>query len=134
MRPDEGYIQMVSLVSRTRHWRYLFFPYPNSRLLGVRCQGYTSDPPLPEVRAANREFADWKKDQKDAEKRRQERKRKDKDAREKENRAREKQGKSPIPTPNSTPEKESSASAEVEVDYSALPDPNTEGVEGQSPG
>ena len=31
-------------------------------------------------------------------------------------------------------EPESSPSAEVEVDYSALPDPNAEGVEGQSPG
>ena len=47
---------------------------------------------------------------------------------------REKQGKLPIPTPDFMPEPESSASAEVEVDYSALPDPNAEGVEGQSPG
>ena len=96
----------------------------------MRGQGYTSDPPLPEVRAANRKFAERKKERKDAEKRRQERKRKDKDAREKENRAREKQGKSLILTLDSTLEPESSPSAEVEVDYSALPDPNTKGAEG----
>ena len=68
------------------------------------------------------------------EKRRQERKRKDREATEKVNRAREMQGQPPIQPPNSTPELESSASAEVEVDYSALPDPNAEGVEGQSLG
>ena len=93
-------------------------------------QGYTSDPLLPEVRAVNRELAERKKKQKDAEKRCQERKRKDKEAREKENWAREKQGKPLIPMP----EPESSALVEVEVDYSALPDPNVEGAEGQSPG
>ena len=48
--------------------------------------------------------------------------------------AREKQGKPLITTPDSMPEPETSASVEVEVDYSALPDPNAEGVEGQSPG
>ena len=94
-------------------------------------QGYTSDPPLPEVRAANRKFAERRKD---TEKRRSERKRKEKEARDKANRALEKQGKSLIPTPDSMPEPESSPSAEVEVDYSALPDPNAEGVEDQSPG
>ena len=96
----------------------------------MRHQEYTSDPPLPEVRAVNREFAEQKKERKEVEKRRQERKRKDKEAREKENQAREKHGKPLIPMP----ETESSASAEVEVDYSALPDPNAEGAEGQSPG
>ena len=82
----------------------------------------------------NRDFAKRKKERKDAEKRRAERKRKNKERCEKENRARERQGKSPIPTPDSTPESESSPSAEGEVDYSALPDPNTEGAGGQSPG
>ena len=94
---------------------------------------YTLDPPLPEVRAANREFAE-RKERKDAEKRRRDRRRKGREAREKENRTREKQSKLPIPTPDSTPEPESSASAEVEVNYSALPDPNAEGVKRQSPG
>ena len=82
----------------------------------------------------NCQYAEALKERKDAEKRRQERKRKDKERQEKENRAREKQGKSPIPTPDSTPEQESSPSAEGEVDYSMLPDPNTEGAGGQSPG
>jgi len=82
----------------------------------------------------NRKLAERKKKRKDAEKRHQERKRKDKEAREKENRAWEKQGKPLIPMPDSTPEPESSASTEIEVDYSALPDPNAEGVEGQSSG
>ena len=96
-------------------------------------QGYTSDPLLPEVRAANREFAERKKERKDAEKRRSERKRKEKEARDKANWALEKQGKSLIPTPDSTLEPESLPSVEVEVDYSALPNPNTKGAGGQSP-
>ena len=52
---------------------------------GVRGQGYTSDPPLPEARAVNREFTERKKERKDAKKRRRERKRKEREAREKEN-------------------------------------------------
>jgi hypothetical protein len=75
----------------------------------------------------NHEFTERQKEWKDAEKRRSERKRKKKEARDKANRALEKQVKSLIPTPDSTP------SAEVEIDYSALPDPNTEGAGGQSP-
>ena len=90
-------------------------------------QGYLSDPPLPEVRAANREFAEKKKEWKDAEKRRRDWKRDKREAREKENRARVKEGKSPIPTPDSTPEPESSPSAEGEVDPSALPGPSAPG-------
>ena len=71
------------------------------------------DPPLPEVRAVNREFAErWK------------------ERKEKENQAREKQGKSPIPTPDSTTEPESSSSAEGEVDYLSWPDPNAEATGG----
>ena len=100
---------------------------------GVRGQGYISEPPLPEVRAVNREFVERQKERKDAEKRRCERKRKDKEVRDKVNRALEKQGKSPILTPDSTPEPESPPSAEVEVDYSALPDPKAEGTRGQPP-
>ena len=60
-------------------------------------QGYTTDPPLPEIRAANRQFAEAQKEQKNAEKQRRNRKRKDKEAREKENREWAREGKSPIP-------------------------------------
>ena len=80
----------------------------------------------------NRELAERKKKQKDAEKRCQERKRKDKEAREKVNRALARRGKSPIPSPDTTPEPESSSSAVGEVDYSMLLDPHTKGAGGQS--
>ena len=110
MRPDEGYINVVSLVRVPRR-RYCLPFLIRAMFVGVRGQGYTSDPPLPEVRAVNREYAERQKEQKDAEKRCRERKRKDREAREKENRAREKQGKSPIPMPDSTPEPVSLPSA-----------------------
>ena len=96
----------------------------------MRGHGYTSDPPLPEVRTP-RSLSPIHRGCV-AEKRRRERKSKDREAREKENWAREKQGKSPIPTPDSTPEPESPSSAEGEVNYSVPPDPNTEGAIGRS--
>jgi len=67
----------------------------------------------------NREFAERKKERKDAEKQRRDRKRKEKEARDKVNRALEKEGKLPILTPDSTPDPESpSSAAEGQVDYS----------------
>ena len=81
-------------------------------------KGYPSVPPLPEIRTVNCEFAERKKERKDAEKQRRDRKRKEKEAREKENQAREKEGNAPIPTPDSTPEPESSPRRGGEVDYS----------------
>ena len=62
---------------------------------------YPSVPPLPEIRTVNREFAERKKERKDAEKQRRDQKRK------------EKEGKPPIPTPDSMPEPESPSSAAV---------------------
>jgi hypothetical protein len=100
----------------------------------VSHKGYPSVPPLLEARAANRKFAEKKKERKDVEKRRRDRKRDERETREKENRAREKEGKSPISTPDSTPEPESSPLAEGEVDYLMLPDPDAEAVASQSSG
>jgi len=83
----------------------------------------------------NREFAERKKERKDAEKQRGDRKRKEKEARDKANRALEKEGKPPIPTPDSTPEPESPSSAAAgQVDYSMWPESDTEGAGGRSPG
>ena len=95
-------------------------------------KGYPSVPPLLEARAANRKFAEKKKERKDVEKRRHDRKRDEREAREKENRVREKEVKSPLLLPDTTPEPKSSSSAEGEVVYSMLPDPDTEGAGGQS--
>jgi len=101
----------------------------------VRHQGYPSEPPLPETRAANREFAERKKERKDAEKCRRDRKRDRREAREKENRARAREGMSPIPLPDSTPDPDSSSSvAAGQVDYSMWPESDTERAGGQSPG
>ena len=97
-------------------------------------KGYPSVPPLLEVRAANREFGEKKKERKDAEKRRRDQKRDEKEGRKKENRAQEKEGKSPILTPNSTPELESPPPVRGEVDYLMWPESDTEGAGGQSPG
>ena len=80
------------------------FPDLRSRSQRVSHKGFPSVPLLLEVRAGNREFAEKKKERKDAEKQRRDRKRKEKEAREKENQAREKEGNAPIPTPDSTPE------------------------------
>jgi len=99
----------------------------------VSHKGYPSVPPLLEARAANRKFAEKKKERKDVEKRRHDRKRDEREAREKENRVREKEGKSPILTPNSTSELESPPPAGGEVDYSMWPESDTEGAGGQSP-
>ena len=82
----------------------------------------------------NREFAERRKERKDAKKWRRDRKRKDREAREKENQAQEKEVKSPLPSPETTPEPESSPSEGGEVDYSSWPDPNVEAAGGQSPG
>ena len=80
----------------------------------------------------NREFAERKKEKKDAEKWRHDWKMDEKEAREKENRAREREGKAPIPTPDSTPEPESPSPAEVgQVDYSMCPESDVERVEGE---
>ena len=92
----------------------------------MRHKGYTSDPLLPKVRAANREFEERRKERKDAEKRRRERKRKDRDERDKAKREREKEGKS-------TPEPGSSPSTPGDVDYSMMPDLDMEAAGGQSP-
>ena len=83
----------------------------------MRHQGYTSNPPLPEVRAANRQFAEVQKERKDAEKRRRKQKRKDKEKREKANREQVREGKLPFPSPDTMPEPESSPSASGNVDH-----------------
>ena len=100
----------------------------------MRHHGYTSDPPLPEVQTANRQFAEAKKERKDVEKQRRDRKRRDKEEREKANREWVKEGKSPLPLPETTPEPDSSPSGSGNVDYLMWPDPDMEGARGQSPG
>ena len=83
----------------------------------------------------NREFAERKKERKDAEKQRRDRKRKEKEARDKANRALEKEGKPPIPTPDSTPEPESPFSAATgQVNYSMWLESDTKRAGGRSPG
>ena len=84
MRPDEGYIHVVSLILGLGVGVTVPFLIRAS-FTGITPQWYTSDPPLPEVRAVNRQFAEAQKEQKDAEKRRRNRKRKEKEDREKEN-------------------------------------------------
>ncbi|CAO2152202.1 unnamed protein product [Urochloa humidicola] len=71
---------------------------------GLSRKGYSSLPPLPEVRAANRLRAEQEKARKDTAKETQARKQKRKDDHEKENRKRAREGQSLLPTPESTPE------------------------------
>ena len=82
----------------------------------------------------NREFAERKKERKDAEKQRRDRKRKE-EVRDMANRVLEKEGKPPIPTPDSMPEPESPSSAAAgQVDYSMWPESDTERAGDRSPG
>ena len=98
-------------------------------------KGYPSVPPLREIRTVNSEFAERKKERKDAKKQRRDRKRKEKEARDKANRVMEKEGKPPIPTPDSTLESESPFSAATgQVDYSMWPESDTERAGCLSPG
>ncbi|XP_039787204.1 translation initiation factor IF-2-like [Panicum virgatum] len=105
MHPGEGYIQ-----------------------LGLTHNGYVSDPPLPEIRTANRLRAEAEKRRKDKEKATREGKRKRKEDHERENKRREREGLSPQTTPESTPEQYSSSS--TGVDFSESEDLDTEVAEG----
>ena len=62
MRPEARYIQLVGSVSK--HWLLVssFSSYFWSYSQGLSRRRYTTDPPLPEIRVANRRYAKARKE------------------------------------------------------------------------
>ena len=82
----------------------------------------------------SRQYAEARKEWKDAEKRRRDRKLREKEKREKVNWERAEEGLSPLATPVITPEPDLSPSATGDVIYSMLETPDMEAARGQSSG